>query len=389
MKRMIVPLSIVISILGIILFAASMFKSFEKQEIYPAENTVRMNPDDRNDLEKAQKALDELYQYIDQEKQNFEVDTRTDGFNLIKIYNSDELDGVFGNRREDITYDDIIDDINANTGISLPYKKLYLTLVNNLRGQYPSLDLRIWHMNLQTLKIVELSEMDMQLKAMSGTASAVYRQDENVIYTVKEYEYIPGTWEYQVIMHEMGHPIRSLNTHLGETRVKARFQSYSGHGTVIGEALNSLLTLRSYDPYEKDIAYQFQSNMVELMVTEMDNYTYQDFVEHNLTYFEQKLNEYNGDEDAVEVIGLIELQYQDYHDKEYEIKESTFHKVYDYIAKMYYGNHLKSDMTEEERLKVRDEFIDKLTYDVPEEYQVNIPYLNEYFDHYCTELVPA
>ena len=155
MKRMIVPLSIVISILGIILFVASMVKSFEKQEIYPAENTVRMNPDERNDLEKAQKALDELYQYIDQEKQNFKVDTRTDGFNLIKIYNSDELDGVFGNRREDITYDDIIDDINANTGISLPYKKLYLTLVNNLRGQYPSLDLRIWHMNLQTLKIVE------------------------------------------------------------------------------------------------------------------------------------------------------------------------------------------------------------------------------------------
>ena len=245
------------------------------------------------------------------------------------------------------------------------------------------MDLRIWHINLQTLKIVELSEMDMQLKAMSGTASAVYRQDENIIYTVKEYKYIPGTWEYQVIMHEMGHPIRSLNTFHGETQVKARFQSDSGHGTVIGEALNSLLSLRSYDPYEKDIAYQLQSNMIELMVTEMNNYTYQDYVEHNLTYFEQKLNEYNGDEDAVEVIGLIELQYQDYHDNEFEIKESTFHKVYDYIAKMFYNNHLNPDMTEEERLKVRDEFINQLTYDVPEAYHINIDHMKEYFESYC------
>ena len=162
--------------------------------------------------------------------------------------------------------------------------------------------------------------MDMQLKAMSGTACAVYRQDENTIYTVEGYDYVQGTWDYQVIMHEMGHPIRSLVTHIGENQVKARFQSYSGHGTVIGEALNSLLTLRSYDPNEKDVAYQFQSNMVELMVNEMDNYTYQDFVEHNLTYFEQQLNEYNGNNDAVEIIGLIELQYNDYHNNTHNKK---------------------------------------------------------------------
>ena len=341
---------------------------------------------EEQDNDKAQKAIDELYRYIEQENQNFKVDTRVDGWNLIKIYDNSELDDVLGYSREEITYNDIINDINNNPHMSQKFKDLYIKLANNLREQYPNMDLRIWHYNLQTLKIVELSEMDMQLKAMSGTACAVYRQDENTIYTVEGYDYVQGTWDYQVIMHEMGHPIRSLVTHIGENQVKARFQSYSGHGTVIGEALNSLLTLRSYDPNEKDVAYQFQSNMVELMVNEMDNYTYQDFVEHNLTYFEQQLNEYNGNNDAVEIIGLIELQYNDYHNKDFEIDEAQFHKVYDYIANMYYGNHLNPNMSAEEAIKVRDTFIDKLTFDVPEEYKVSIEHLNEYFETYCNSI---
>lgn len=338
------------------------------------------------DNDKAQQAIDELYRYIEQENSDFEVDTRVDGWNLIKIYDLSELDDVLGYPKEAITYDDIINDINNNPNIPASFKPMYIELANDLRAQYPDMDLRVWHINLQTLKIVELSEMDMKLKAMSGTACAVYRQDENTIYTVEGYDYVPGTWDYQVIKHEMGHPIRSLITHIGENQVKVRFQSYSGHGTVTGEALNSLLTLRSYDPDERDVAYQFQSNMIELMVDSMDNYTYQDYVEHNLTYFEQQLNEYNGNNEAVRMIGLLELQYDDYHDKNMTIDESTFHELYDYIARMYYGNHLHPNMLPGEAQYVRDQFIDRLTYDVPEEYNVDLDHLNQFFEEYCAEI---
>ena len=333
---------------------------------------------------KAQEKLDELYQYVAEENQDFAIDTRVDSFSQIRLFQSSELDDVLGYPREAITYDDILNDIQKNPYMSSSYKDLLILLANNLRAQYPELDLRIWHVNLQTLKVEEVPEFEMHLKAMSADACACYRQDENTIYTVDEYEYIPGTWEYQVIMHEFGHPIRTLLTEIGEYKIRSRFESYSGYGTVTGEAMNSLLTLRSYDPDERDVAYQFQSNMVELMVTEMDNYSYQDFVEHDLTYFEQKLNEYNGDEDAVEMIGLLELQYDDFHDDEYEIEETEFHKLYDYIADMYYGNHLTPGMTRDEALQVQDEFIDRLTFDVPEEYHISVDHLNEYFEEYCT-----
>ena len=338
------------------------------------------------DNDKAQQAIDELYRYVEQENSNFEVDTRVDGWNLIKIYDLSELDDVLGYPKEAITYDDIINDINNNPNIPTKFKSIYIELANDLRAQYPTMDLRVWHLNLQTLKIVELSEMDMKLKAMSGTACAVYRQDENTIYTVEGYDYVPGTWDYQVIKHEMGHPIRSLITHIGENQVKVRFQSYSGHGTITGEALNSLLTLRSYDPDERDVAYQFQSNMLELMVDSMNNYTYQDYVEHNLTYFEQKLNEHNGNNEAVRMLGLLELQYDDYHDKNMTIDEATFHELYDYIARMYYAKHLNPNMLPEEAEYVRDQFIDRLTYDVPEEYNVDLDHLYEFFNEYCAEI---
>ena len=392
-KRILIPAVIIAGILAFVISFAVIMRSMapamdlHRQAAERSEHSgTSRDTAEKNDQDKAQKAIDELYRYIEQEKQGFAVDTRVDGWNLIKVYNSSELDDVLGYTREKISYDDIIDDIKKNTGLSPMFKELLITLANNLREQYPAMDLRIWHVNLQTLKIVELPELEMQLKAMSGTACAVYRQDENTIYTVEGYEYVPGTWEYQVIMHEMGHPIRSLITQIGKDQVKVRFQSYSGYGTVTGEALNSLFTLRSYDSEERDVAYQLQSNMVELMVTEMDNYTYQDYVEHNLTYFEQQLNEYNKSDDAVEMIGLLELQYKDYHNKDYEIEEAQFHKLYDYIANMYYGNHLEPGMTREEALQVRDDFIDRLTYDVPEEYHINRDHLEEYFETYCASI---
>ena len=340
----------------------------------------------QDEYDKAQKALDELYEYIEKENEDFKVDQKKEGYKLIVIYNNDELDDIFNNHKEDITYDDIIADIKNNPDIPEEFKEIYIELANNQRKQYPTMDLRIWHYNLQTLKIKVVPKMEMQLKAVSGTACAVYRVDENTIYIAEGTKLEKGTWDYQVITHEMGHPERSLLTKIDDKDIRCKFESDSGHGTVVGESMNSLITLRSYDQDEKDIAYQFQSNMIEIMVDEMDNYTYQDFIEHNLTYFEQKLNEYNNTDEAVEMIGLLELQYKDYHRNDFEIDESEFHKLYDYIANMYYRNHLNPDMTREEALKVRDEFIEKLTYDVPEEYNVSIEHLQEYFETYCQSI---
>ena len=316
--------------------------------------------------DKTEQAINKVLEDIQKSKDKFEVEEYVEGVKLQVILDSSALDKAFDTNKEDVTYNTIRNDINSNGNIPEKYKELYLTLANNLEKQYPTMDLRVWHENLKTMQIKEVDEMEMKIKAVSASAYATYRKDENVIYTVKDYDYEPGTWEYQVIMHEMCHPIRSGIFKIRDNQVNVHFESRSGEGGIIGEAMNSLLAVRSYDANERDIAYQLQSNMIELMVDSMDNYTYQDYVEHSITYFENELNKQNGNDQAVEIMGLINLQFKDYHDNTISVDQDVFYPVYDYIADMYYSKNINSSMSYEAASQVKDTFIDKLTFDVPE-----------------------
>ena len=329
--------------------------------------------------------VDKILEEANKKKENFEVEGLIEGFHMKIVLDSSRLDEVLGYPKEDITYEKIKETINSNSSIPKKFKTMYIDLANNLQREYPNMDLRVWYENLKTMKVLEVEEMEMKVKAVSATAYACYRKDENTIYTVKDYKYEPGTWEYQVIMHEMAHPIRSGFIKKNGEEIRIQFTDKSGDGVIIEEALNSLLALRSYDKSERDIAYQLQSNMVEMMVESLDNYTYQDFVEHNITYFENELNKQNGDNKAIEMLALINLQYKDYHDKNMEVEQKNFYPLYDYIAKMYYRKKINPNMSYDTAKKIRDEYIDRMTYDVPEEYNLDVAHMEAYFDTYCNE----
>lgn len=330
--------------------------------------------------------VDKILEEANKKKENFEVEGLIEGFHMKIVLDSSRLDEVLGYPKEDITYEKIKETINSNSSIPKKFKTMYIDLANNLQREYPNMDLRVWYENLKTMKVLEVEEMEMKVKAVSATAYACYRKDENTIYTVKDYKYEPGTWEYQVIMHEMAHPIRSGFIKKNGEEIRVQFTDKSGDGVIIEEALNSLLALRSYDKSERDIAYQLQSNMVEMMVESLDNYTYQDFVEHNITYFENELNKQNGDDKAIEMLALINLQYKDYHDKNMEVEQKNFYPLYDYIAKMYYRKKINPNMSYDTAKKIRDEYIDRMTYDVPEEYNLDVAHMEAYFDTYCNEV---
>ena len=344
---------------------------------YTTSSTYTQTIEDRTDQE-----IDKWLTEITAEMDNFQVDTVRQSGKRTLIYDFSELDNIFNNTKEDVTYDTIRETIKNNHNISEKYKLILYSFADNLESQYPTMDLRVWNHNLQTLKILEVSEMEMQAKAISADAYACYRIQENTIYTVKGYDYVPGTWEYQVIIHEIGHTVKTTSSTINGQEIKTYFKKDSGDATITEEAMNTLFTVRSYDNKEMDLAYQLQSNMIELMVTSMDNYTYQDYIEHNVTYFEQKLNEHNGNDEAVRMIGLIDLQYDDYHDYSIQVGQTQFHDLYDYVAKMYYDARITPGMSYDDAVAVRDAFIYKLTYDVPADYNIDIDHINEYFTTY-------
>ena len=355
----------------------------------PAQTTytTTLSTTEENEIEdKTQQVINELLEDVREETENFELEDIVEGRRLQIILDSSKLDDAFGYPREAVTYDMIRETIQNNNNIPQKFKEMYIQLANNLEAQYPGLDLRVWYENLKTMKILEVDEMQMKVKAISVNAFACYRKDENTIYTVRDYEYVPGTWEYQVIMHEMCHPIRSGFFQMGDQEIRVQFENRSGEGVIIEEAMNSLFSLRSYDQNERDVAYQLQSNMIEVMVDSMDNYTYQDYVEHNITYFENELNIQNGNDKAVEMMALINLQYKDYHNDDISVEQSVFYPLYDYISTMYYAKNLNPNMSYEEAIQVRDTLIDRITYDVPEEYNIDTNHFNEFFETYCNQI---
>lgn len=389
-KRKLIPKIILGSL--IVTLSASLISAINEvnstkinQPKIKVEKTISYVQEEDLIIDETEKTIQQALKEIEKEEEEYELKTKEEFLDTIKIYDTETLDDVLGYSKEEITYETIRQTIKNNNNIPEKYKELYLTLANNLEKKYPKMDLRVWYENLKTLKICELEEFDMKLKAMSSSAQACYRRDENTIYTVKDYQYIPNTWEYQIIMHEMCHPIKTSYFTKGDKKIRVQFESPSGKGIIIDEAMNSLLALRSYDENEKDIAYQLQSNMIEAMVDSMDNYTYQDYIEKDLSYFQNQLNEQNNDDKAIRMLGLLELQYKDYHNDKVSVEQKQFYELYDYISKMYYEKRINASTSYDDAIKIKDELINRITYDVPEEYNIDINHFQEFFENYCIE----
>ena len=82
-------------------------------------------------------------------------------------------------------------------------------------------------------------------------------------------------------------------------------------------------------------------------------------------------------------------QYEDYHDDSRENPQSVYYPIYDYISNMYLGKHLKAGMSQEEARGIMDEMLEKLLFDVPEEYHIDRDHFYEYLEKYYTEKFSA
>lgn len=330
-----------------------------------------------------QKRLEAFYATVEKDSNNF-TEVSIDYQNtMVYVNDSLGLNEVLGNTKEDVTYDDIRKLIRE-LDMSDEYKEIYLTLADNLEKQYPHMDLRIWKQNLLTLKIEEKS--DTILKEM-GIEYAAYDMYSNTIYTHDDYNYVPGTLEYQAIVHEFTHPMRSASFKIGDKDYICRFSRNFSNYQVIDEVMTSILSLRSYDQNETNIGYTFQSHMLEIMIECMDNYTMEDYINEDISCFINKLNETNGDKEAIRMLNLMQLNRDDIMSKEIYFSQDQFYDLYDYVAKMYYRKHISSNMSSEEITAVKDELVTRIITDVSENVakEFDAAHFDDYLVEYCNE----
>lgn len=314
------------------------------------------------------------------------IDTylQSDMLHYSYIYDMDYIGLVYDEM--DISLEELNNVVDSNSNIPDSFKILIKEYCSQLCKNYTNIELRPFYENLKTLKVIECNQNELLLHTLSPTSSGCYVRSENVIYVPEKYTYQKGTWDYQVIFHELTHCARTQSKNIDGVDVKIQFQGLNYSNTVSEEALNSLLAVSILGYEEKDVAYQLQSNYHMVMLECLNNYDLSDYMNHSLTYFVSKLDEHNNEQgQAVIVLELIEMQYDDFHRQDIEISQEQFYRVYDYISKMYYDKYLYDGMPYDEMKAVCDELIGKITYDVPSEYNIDINHFYNYFDYYVDE----
>ncbi len=323
--------------------------------------------------------------YDHEEPLEIETIVSSDRLHYDYIYDVDYYGIAFG--EEAITKDMLYSAIDNNGKVSDYFKKFLKQYVDYYLAEYPDADLRILYNNFKTLEVYECEDkLELMTHTLSEDSFACYMRSENVIYTLKGYEYVPGTWDYQVIMHELSHAARTYwrdTDSDGSFNIKVQFEGLGTKPLSVSEAMNSIFAVRMYDKEELDIAYQLQSNYFCVILESVDNYKLDDYINHSMSFLASKLDEAGGYNNySMTIFELMDAQYDDYHSEQICIPEENFYPIYDYVSDFYYNKNLKTGMTEEEIKAVCDELINRVTFDVPEEYHINTEYFYVHLDEY-------
>ncbi len=323
----------------------------------------------------------------EKDKAQLVVDTylESDWLKYIYIYDMDYLDHAF--EHKDITLDMLYQVIESNSSISDKFKDLLYEYCDSLVKNYPDANLRVLYENLHTLEVVECDQYELTQAALTVYASGCYIRTENKIYVLEDKEYEKGTWDYQVIFHELSHCLRTGVYDIDGTNIKVQVEGQNFSNTITAEALNSLFAVSLFDYEENDIAYQLQSNYHKVIIDCMDNYDLNDYVNHSLSYYAHQLDEFNGDENyATVILELIQMQYDDYHSESIKVEPMGYYPIYDYISNMYFNKYISSDMSYEEAVEKTDNLVETILFDVPEGYNIDTNRFYDNLNEYCDSI---
>ena len=125
-----------------------------------------------------------------------------------------------------------------------------------------------------------------------------------------------------------------------------------------------------------------------IMLECLDDYDLCDYINHGLTYLAHKLDEQNGNNNyAVSIFKLIGELRTDALDDHYEREQKVYYPIYDYVCKMYLDKYASADMSDEEIHELVQGLIERVLYDVPEEYHVDTEEFFRFANGYMTKMI--
>ena len=276
--------------------------------------------------------------------------------------------------------------VRANPDIPAAFRDFLCLFIDRLAEKQPQAELRPFYENLKTLKVVECDERELLMASLSADSSGCYVSSENCIYVLKDKTYTEGTWDFQVMFHELCHAMRTYRRAEKDPRLGKDVLCTAGlyHCEVLpDEMFNSVFAVSLFDYDEWDIAYQLQSNYLVLLLQSTDAITATDYMNHSQSWLYRRLDEFTGHVNYAETIfRLIQAQYDDYHSDRIDYPPETFYPLYDYLSELYLNAHLAPGSSAEEASAVMDAMLERLLFDVPEGYAIPADYFYQYLESY-------
>lgn len=306
---------------------------------------------------------------------------------IVYVHDIAYYDQVFG--QMDITAADLWQAVDGNPNIPEKYRPVIKEFCEAYVTRAPEADRRPLYRNLLTLMVHE--ESDLYILAATGSESnvAFYDIADNSICLRADFEYVPGTWGYQSVFHEMSHAARIMWENIDGKNYKVESGGRNYNRVILDETLNTVfsVSLLGYD--EPDIGYQLQSNIMTAILRSMDNYEPCDYINHSQSYFLCKLDAFMAEEGydgyAYPMMEVLHELYVFHYEDGKRVPKPRQHLLYDYISAVYYKNRINANTTYAEAKAIKDELVALVMFDVPEDYRIDVKRFDRFLDIYCKQ----
>lgn len=302
-----------------------------------------------------------------------------DLLHYLYVSGSDYYDLCFDHAASEATPEKLKGIIAGNSGIPEGLKGKVCEFVDAVAEAHPSVDLRVLEHNLASLEIVECSPEEMREKAGDHTAGRYSALDNRILISSAN-GYEEGTWDYQLLPHELCHAMRRAVFALGELDVSINPDSPGIE--VVDEAFTSIM-VDDLGYGTGGLSYQPEVNMVRVMLECVDGYEFYDYYRQSLRHFAAKLDETSGDHNyAIAVFRLMQAQYDDFNDDGIYRDLEAYRPIYDYLVRIYLDEHAAPGMSAEEVDRTIGDLAERVAYRVSYDHDVGELYRfgREYYE---------
>lgn len=263
------------------------------------------------------------------------------------------------------TLKQLIKVIDKKSKIPKKYKPLIKEYCTYWLTNYPDTDFSILYKNLQTLEIVECTDDEIVQATISPTAIACYRGAENKIYINKKGTFTDrASDDYIVLMHEFTHAARTIKLQENKNTVTGGFYDKQILGLYTDEALDTYFMSELQGLGYKQTHYTLACSYMRIIMECIgDNYTFEDYMNHSVNYFCQKMDEYMGDDMyAYHVIAQMEAEMSAHYTSYKAVNYDSYQDMFDYLVRMYCTKHLKAGMSSDEADEVFKNFMAEIQF---------------------------